>query len=416
MSLLSAMMDEGLSASELETPLKEVWFAIRTDGDGIGDGPMENPFAANTAESFSNLMVRLRGADLNNVPKYLIHLGPGTFRTRGGAGDGFIINLASRDKLWAPFPGWRIRGAGLHATTLQFVWDLLPSDLSANNPAHRHTIIASDGFLTDFQLSDLTLDCQLEKLDPTAYSYPISGSVANGGTTVTASAAFFTPSMIGSTIIFPGFTASITAVSAADPLHATISTAPATTISGKPFWVSGIKFTITALAVAGDNILIERVRVINFGTRAPFIVDGAKAPASSTLEGFPLRVNGRTQKKAGFACVIRDCVFEQPQIGPAREVTCAVLGGGIYAGAIALADQPLHLQPVGAVIRDCYFNFEFINPRNGLIIPVQKITWSNTSSVITIETQFPHNLSAQFKDFVEVKGSPVGVYNGRFFR
>jgi hypothetical protein len=48
MSLLDSLLGDQLASSEVPSPMKEVWLAIRTDGNGIGDGSRENPFAANT--------------------------------------------------------------------------------------------------------------------------------------------------------------------------------------------------------------------------------------------------------------------------------------------------------------------------------------------------------------------------------
>jgi hypothetical protein len=65
MSLLSALLEDDLAASEIgKPPFYEVWIAIRTDGDSsapnhlFGDASRENPYAANTATSFPNVMNR----------------------------------------------------------------------------------------------------------------------------------------------------------------------------------------------------------------------------------------------------------------------------------------------------------------------------------------------------------------------
>src|ERR1041384_6028760 len=87
------------------------------------------------------------------------------------------------------------------------------------------------------------------------------------------------------------------------------------------------------------------------------------------------------------------------------------------AGGMDPADAPptkLHLQPVSPVLRRCYLNMEYVNPRNGAQIPVRKVTSTSGSAGIVLETQFPHNASAFWKDYVEIKGASNSAYNGRF--
>jgi hypothetical protein len=328
MSLLDALLEDELLASEL--PLRqEVWLAIRTDSDGIGDGSRENPFSANTPTSFAAAMNQC-GANTT------VHLGPGIFRTRGTNGNGYSDLLPSQR--WVPQAGQKIVGSGMFATTLMFVWDLDPA--LGDAPGQRHYMISSPEFLSSFEISDMTLDCNLQNTP-------------------------FEPDR---------------------------------------------KLTVTALAIAGDNALVRRIRVINFGTRTPFTVDGENAPSNATYEGFPLRIGGRTVTVPSFNSVMEDCIFEQPHTGPAREVTCVTVVGGI--AVILPSEGLLHLQPLGCVARNCYLNFDFINPRAGNPVPITSISFAGSPSTATVGTQFPHNLEPG--DYVEIYGSDVAALNGRF--
>ena len=111
MSLLDSFLEEGLLP-----PQKEVWLAIRTDGDSaidkpFGEGTRENPFAVNTPESFAYIMRE------NVLEKATVHLGPGIFHTRGMGGNGYAM---VPEKLWTPKSGQKIIGSGMFTTTLRF--------------------------------------------------------------------------------------------------------------------------------------------------------------------------------------------------------------------------------------------------------------------------------------------------------
>ncbi|HTG44916.1 MAG TPA: hypothetical protein VK633_10330 [Verrucomicrobiae bacterium] len=56
------------------------------------------------------------------------------------------------------------------------------------------------------------------------------------------------------------------------------------------------RLAIGAIAVLGDNLRVRRVRVINFGTRTPDLLNGESNPVAS-LENFPIRVGGRATKE-----------------------------------------------------------------------------------------------------------------------
>lgn len=418
MSLSDVFLEDQILASELKqvistSPglvegLKEIWLAIRADGDStnpdipFGDGSKENPFAANTPESFGHIMRNFGLADT------IVHLGPGIFRTRGTNGEGYVTD--DGNKLWSPRSGQRIIGAGMFSTTLQFVWDLS----TIGHPGQRHYMIRSPSFLSSWEISDLTLDSNLQNpqavpFDPdlVAHSESATADITSGSAVVTPSVQLFVNSdMIGKLIylydpvpnpithVHFTFTAKITCF-ASSPDRLTIDRNAPETRTGLKFWVYGAKFSVTALAVPGDNIRIKRVRLINFGTRTPFLFNGAMQPdeegaPNRSYEGFPLRYGGRTVEGAtppSFAPVCEDCVFEQPFTGPAREVTALVASGGIYGDGV----HPLHLQPVGAVTRHCYLNFDFVNPKPGNPVPIRLA--SSTGSSVTLTTRFPHHLA-----------------------
>lgn len=110
----------------------EIWLAIRTDvADGLGTGTPSDPYAANTSESFAAIM----NDPAKIGPNSLIRLGPGVFRTRGTAGNGFAMQSGR----WSPQEGQRITGAGMFATTLIFDWD----QVLTGSPGQRHPMITS---------------------------------------------------------------------------------------------------------------------------------------------------------------------------------------------------------------------------------------------------------------------------------
>ena len=65
-------------------------------------GSAGNPYAANTAESFADIMRDLA------IANQTIRLGPGVFYTRGASGNGFDVAAA---QIWNPRPGQRLIGA-----------------------------------------------------------------------------------------------------------------------------------------------------------------------------------------------------------------------------------------------------------------------------------------------------------------
>src|ERR1043165_8255270 len=92
----------------------EVWLAIGAGADGSGTGVPGDPYITNTPTSFA--------AKMNLVPaNTLIRFGAGTFRLRGGAGDGYVMDGPDA---FVSQPGQKMIGSGMFGTKLQFVWDL----------------------------------------------------------------------------------------------------------------------------------------------------------------------------------------------------------------------------------------------------------------------------------------------------
>ncbi len=80
MSLFDAFLEDGLDESIVNgTGPKEVWFAIRSDGQQ-GRGTHDDPCNGFDRDQFDEFMK-------NAVPENTtIHFGPGVFQTHGGSG------------------------------------------------------------------------------------------------------------------------------------------------------------------------------------------------------------------------------------------------------------------------------------------------------------------------------------------
>jgi hypothetical protein len=310
----------------------------------------------------------------------------------------------------------------MFATTLQFDFDLFATipDISPDSqPGQRHYMIRNlEEYLSSWEISDLTIDCNLQNApfdEDTFTTAPVTANVS--GTTVTTSGSFFTTDMKGKAIVFangstspPGSTID-TVVSAT---QATLKNSLAT-MTGVRFGIYGPRFSITAVAVRGDNIRIRRVRVINFGTRTPILFDGIDQPGynftttfNRSYEGFPLKIEGRTADKPSFNSIIEDCVIEQPYPSPAREVT-QVIGSGVgdFPGS-----NRLHLEPLGCAIRNCYMNFDFVNPEPGNPVAIDSISYSGSAPNVdaSVTTRFPVGVAVG--DYVEIYGNDVSALNG----
>jgi hypothetical protein len=115
----------------------EVWLALRADG-ALGQGTAANPYDASSPTLFGDRMFSFQ-------EKTTIHLGPGIFQ---------VPAITSVNGAWKPKSGQRIIGAGTFLTTLKVV--------GASGSAALHFAIDSEGeFLDGFEVSDLTVDCNM---------------------------------------------------------------------------------------------------------------------------------------------------------------------------------------------------------------------------------------------------------------
>lgn len=355
MSLFAALLDE--DTTRLSSQEAEVWIAIRVDqlipkADGTaGSGTQADPYDGSTPDRFDAAM---RAAPANAR----IHIGPGSFPTRGGtAGDFVLPGLIG----WTPKPGQKIQGSGIFTTSiLLYPWD---QTLPLASLIAKHYIIATPVFgpeisifTSNFEVSDLTLDCN-QANQPFAME--------------------------------------------ANPLDNTMISA-------------------CGIAASGDKVRIRRVRIINFGSRSPVNYNGTEnkypwpdGPAIRTFEGFPIRIGGRRIRRFGppiegndtpnsqdmvsFHDVFEDCIMEQPYPSNAREVT-NVMVGGLLNGVRADQNPPeaLHRQPAASLMRRNYLNYDFINERPGNQIRVKQVEILGTVAPVTVRItcQFPHLVKA----------------------
>lgn len=331
MPILDALIEDGLASSALRQTvggvkvLKELFIAIRSDAPPgtkiFGDGSQENPFAGNTAEQFDGVMTNFALED------YVVHLGPGLFRTKGSPGTSVLVPG------WVARSGQRIIGAGMFNTTLRIsaqpptLFDSVEGELVRFFSA----VGQSDQVAVDnFEISDLTIDLNL-----------------------------------GGQPAFPG-----------DPVHPP-------PLPALPY----PRLALGAVHVVGRNNRIRRVRVINFGTRTPSPLNGTAT--NQTHEAFILW-------NTGPQCVTEDCIIQQPYESNARETTICITGGE------------------GSVLRNNFYDLDFVNPLNGFATAVVSMIsdMASPTSTISVRTRFPHNVKAG--DYIEVKGASPSEYNSRW--
>ncbi len=116
----------------------EIWIAPRTDGHD-GAGTILDPRNGSGAKRFDAIMGSI-------PPDRVIHLFPGHYETEGHAfGRGYRVKR-----------GWKIRGAGMGLTVLRLV--------NASQAGDRYAVFGSgyDGQVNGCEISDLTIDCNLE--------------------------------------------------------------------------------------------------------------------------------------------------------------------------------------------------------------------------------------------------------------
>jgi len=138
MSLIDALL--------LESTRINVWIAYRTDSIA-GSGTIADPFDGSTFTKFDALM-----NDTAKVPaNSRVHLGPGTFETKG-------YTDASPSSGWQARAGIKIVGSGIDVTTLKLV-----GCPTANEQyfAVGHALGSSGSSVDAFEISELTIDCNL---------------------------------------------------------------------------------------------------------------------------------------------------------------------------------------------------------------------------------------------------------------
>lgn len=245
-----------------------------------------------------------------------VHLGPGTFETKGY---GIAQDLVS----WRPFSGLKLKGSGMKSTTLKLVgasYDDTPFHAVGCPPLGFPPYGAAFQTLDGFEAEDFTVDCNM----------------------------------------------------AGQPSQAT---------------------TCGAIFVRGQRVRLRRIRAINF------------ARQSSSQECFVLVAGGaEIAKPLGTeiledvpACVIEECLVEQPALNGVQETTCVLS----FDGDSNLYSPEVGRLPAfqrGAVIRNCLVNCEFqLNP-----VEIVSITQPDVGGVSTVTARAPHGLSAN--DWFRVNG------------
>ncbi len=168
---------------------KEVHIALRTDAptncaatNVCGTGTAEDPFDGSTQARFDAVTSAL-------LPFTRIHLGPGTFITR---------RISLKD-------GWEFVGAGEKLTVIK-----LADNQVANGDYPMAVLIRydSEGFLSAFSASDLTIDCNIANQpaysNAVARARVITADTTNASTTITAAGGAFTSADLGLYVAGPG--------------------------------------------------------------------------------------------------------------------------------------------------------------------------------------------------------------------
>src|ERR1051325_735419 len=159
MSLIDAFAVEPFTVNEtlieaflLEPDQFELW--ITSTSGNPGSGTICDPYDGSTQILFDKLMASF-------PPNTTVRLGPGTFLTNGSSGG------------WTPKSGWRIIGSGFDDTILKLV--------NATSASALTTAIGADSanFLSSFEASDFTVDCNLGGQSSTAVA---CGGIAISGT------------------------------------------------------------------------------------------------------------------------------------------------------------------------------------------------------------------------------------------
>jgi hypothetical protein len=142
MSLLEALLLDPLRMN--------VWVAARTDGI-VGTGTHNDPYDGSTAAKFDSLM---SGLSANTC----VHLGPGTFQTNGYY-DGVVSGG------WQPKRAMKITGSGIDVTVLQLTGSASNAHYYAIG--HQLSVSGQPNLMDFFEISELTIDCNLAGLSGT---------------------------------------------------------------------------------------------------------------------------------------------------------------------------------------------------------------------------------------------------------
>ena len=180
-----------------------------------------------------------------------IRLGPGVFETRG-------------QLYWKPKSGQKITGSGIDVTTLKIVY------AAAKNLLHLAVGVPFNEYITDFELSDFTVDCDL-----------------------------------------PG--------------------QPVTPPDGTTTYERA-RVACGAISVGGQRIRIRRIRAINFGTQGINLPPPDPAnPECFVIFTASAYIDGNPNP---YDCVVEDCIIEKPSENNTRETTCINMGAGepLYSG------------------------------------------------------------------------------------
>jgi hypothetical protein len=149
----------------------------------------------------------------------------------------------------------------------------------------------------------------------------------------------------------------------------------------------------------GKNILLRRVRTINWGTHTPFWEYNNHTPVSH--ECFPLSI--------GAPSIVEDCIVEMPDPNPARE--CSTINAGTAEDGVG--QQIFEI----AVVRNCYINAQ-VNGKSTASIKIKTIgVVSGTTQTIEVEFEEDHGkTTASWVSIfgVELDGSADNPYNGYF--
>lgn len=152
----SLLLEEPLHALPDGRPGREVWIAARTDGVK-GSGTETDPYDGSTAARFDALM--------QSIPaNTTVHLGPGTFETKGSGPGG-----------WAPKSGQKLFGSGMEVTILRLV--------NATSGGYRAIHSDYPNLFTSFEAADLTVDCNLGGQTVEGYDFaPVAcGAISMAG-------------------------------------------------------------------------------------------------------------------------------------------------------------------------------------------------------------------------------------------